>query len=105
VEDICRIFCGALGEDFPFYEIRKRRLDYYVKSTRAGQRVLASVTRFLGRRLKLVVNAAKSAVDRPWRRTVSGLHVHGAPAEPAPGEREGPGGVHARGAPFDISDT
>ena len=45
----------------------------YVKSVRAGQRVLASVTRFLERRLKLAVNAAKSAVDRPWRRTFPGL--------------------------------
>jgi RNA-directed DNA polymerase len=45
----------------------------YVKSARAGQRVLASVTRFLARRLKLAVNAAKSAVDRPWRRTFLGF--------------------------------
>lgn len=45
----------------------------YVKSLRAGQRVLASVTRFLERRLKLTVNAAKSAVDRPWRRTFLGF--------------------------------
>jgi RNA-directed DNA polymerase len=45
----------------------------YVKSLRAGQRVLASVTRFLERRLKLTVNVAKSAVDRPWRRTFLGF--------------------------------
>jgi RNA-directed DNA polymerase len=45
----------------------------YVKSLRASQRVLASVTRFLERRLKLTVNAAKSAVDRPWRRTFLGF--------------------------------
>jgi RNA-directed DNA polymerase len=44
-----------------------------VKSARAGERVLASVTRFLARRLKLAVNAATSAVDRPWRRTLLGL--------------------------------
>jgi hypothetical protein len=49
----------------------------YVKSVRAGQRVLASVTRFLERRLKLAVNAAKSAVDRPWRRTVLGFTFTG----------------------------
>jgi RNA-directed DNA polymerase len=48
-----------------------------VKSARAGQRVLASVTRFLARRLKLAVNAAKSAVDRPWRRTFLGLTCTG----------------------------
>lgn len=49
----------------------------YVKSARAGQRVLASVTRFLARRLKLAVNVAKSAVDRPWRRTFLGFTFTG----------------------------
>jgi RNA-directed DNA polymerase len=49
----------------------------YVKSARAGQRVLASVTRFLERRLKLTVNAAKSAVDRPGRRTFLGFAFTG----------------------------
>jgi RNA-directed DNA polymerase len=49
----------------------------YVRSARAGQRVLASVTRFLERRLKLTVNAAKSAVDRPWRRTFLGFTFTG----------------------------
>ncbi len=45
----------------------------YVRSRRAGERVLASVTRFLERRLKLRVNAAKSAVDRPSNRTFLGF--------------------------------
>jgi RNA-directed DNA polymerase len=49
----------------------------YVKSVRAGQRVLASVTRFLERRLELRVNEAKSAVDRPWRRTIVGFTFTG----------------------------
>src|SRR4030095_15269724 len=40
---------------------------------RAGERVFASVTRVLRRQLKLVVNKAKSAVDRPWRRTFLGF--------------------------------
>lgn len=37
----------------------------YVRSERAGQRVMASVTRFIERRLRLKVNASKSAVARP----------------------------------------
>jgi RNA-directed DNA polymerase len=45
----------------------------YVRSARAGKRVLASLTRYLERRLKLAVNEAKSAVDRPWRRTFLGF--------------------------------
>lgn len=35
----------------------------------------------------------------------SGLHGHGAPAEPAPGEREGAESVHAGGAPVDSPDA
>ena len=47
----------------------------YVKSARAGSRVLDSMTRFLAVRLKLKVNAEKSAVDRPWRRKFLGYSV------------------------------
>ena len=45
----------------------------YVKSKRAGSRVLRSISRFLINRLKLSVNEAKSAVDRPWRRQFLGF--------------------------------
>ena len=37
----------------------------YVRSHRAGERVMASVSRFLTNKLKLKVNEAKSAVARP----------------------------------------
>ncbi len=37
----------------------------YVRSERAGHRVMASVVRFIERRLRLKVNQAKSAVARP----------------------------------------
>jgi RNA-directed DNA polymerase len=47
----------------------------YVHSQRAGERVLASLTRFLEERLKLRVNRAKSAVDRPWKRSFLGYTV------------------------------
>jgi RNA-directed DNA polymerase len=40
----------------------------YVRSRQAGERVMASITRFLADTLKLMVNAAKSAVARPWVR-------------------------------------
>jgi RNA-directed DNA polymerase len=45
----------------------------YVRSQQAGERVMASVTRFLKRKLRLKVNEAKSAVDRPWNRTFLGF--------------------------------
>jgi RNA-directed DNA polymerase len=38
----------------------------YVRSKRAGERVMATVTRFLEKRLHLRVNPTKSAVGRPW---------------------------------------
>ncbi len=44
----------------------------YVRSEAAGQRVMASITRFIERRLKLQVNAQKSAVGRPWQRSFLG---------------------------------
>jgi RNA-directed DNA polymerase len=45
----------------------------YVRSRRAGERVMTSVSRFVARRLKLRVNAAKSAVDQPSRRKFLGF--------------------------------
>lgn len=45
----------------------------YVRSRRAAERTLASVTRFVERRLRLNVNRDKSAVDRPWRRKFLGF--------------------------------
>lgn len=45
----------------------------YVRSRRAGERVMASVTRYLERRLRLKVNEAKSAVDRPSNRKFLGF--------------------------------
>jgi RNA-directed DNA polymerase len=38
----------------------------YVKSRRAGERVLQSVTRFITHRMRLKVNADKSGVHHPW---------------------------------------
>lgn len=48
----------------------------YVKSFRAGQRVMESITRFLEQKLKLRVNRKKSAVDRPWRRKFLGFSFY-----------------------------
>ncbi|NLC68197.1 MAG: group II intron reverse transcriptase/maturase [Clostridiaceae bacterium] len=39
----------------------------YVKSRKAAERVMASITRFLEEELKLKVNKEKSVVDRPWK--------------------------------------
>jgi RNA-directed DNA polymerase len=47
----------------------------YVQSKKAGERTLDSVRRFLEQRLKLKVNAEKSAVDRPWKRKFLGYSM------------------------------
>jgi RNA-directed DNA polymerase len=45
----------------------------YVRSQRAGERVMASIERFLSKRLKLRVNKAKSAIGRPVKRKFLGF--------------------------------
>jgi hypothetical protein len=45
----------------------------YVRSRRAGERVMASITRFIMTKLKLKVNQQKSAVARPWDRKFPGF--------------------------------
>jgi RNA-directed DNA polymerase len=47
----------------------------YVASERAGVGLLHGLTEFLGERLKLKVNASKSAVARPWQRKFLGYSV------------------------------
>jgi group II intron reverse transcriptase/maturase len=47
----------------------------YVRSERAGKRVMASIAHFIERRLRLKVNAAKSAVVKPEERHFLGLRL------------------------------
>src|SRR5271166_5846151 len=51
----------------------------YVRSERAGQRVMASITRFITQKLKLKVNEAKSAVARPQERKFLGFSFTAGP--------------------------
>jgi len=45
----------------------------YVRTRKAGRRVMKSITSFIEEKLKLKVNRYKSKVDRPWRRTFLGF--------------------------------
>ena len=45
----------------------------YVKSRRAGERVMQGITSFIENKLKLKVNNNKSAVERPWKRKFLGF--------------------------------
>jgi retron-type reverse transcriptase len=53
----------------------------YVSSERAGQRVMASVVHFIERRLRLKVNADKSAVSRPEHRHFLGFSLRREPLD------------------------
>src|SRR5499426_1633507 len=63
-------------------ELERRKLRFaryaddsniYVRSRRAGERVMASITAFITTKLKLKVNQQKSAVARPWERKFLGF--------------------------------
>jgi RNA-directed DNA polymerase len=60
------------GHDFVRYA---DDCNVYVRSQAAGERVMASLERFLEKRLRLQVNRDKSAVERPWRRKFLGYSV------------------------------
>ncbi|WP_341348909.1 reverse transcriptase domain-containing protein [Syntrophorhabdus aromaticivorans] len=47
----------------------------YVKSAKAGERVMASLTSFLEKKLRLKVNGKKSAVAAPWVRKFLGYSM------------------------------
>lgn len=53
----------------------------YVRSERAGKRVMASISRFIERRLRLKVNQAKSAVGRPEERHFVGFRLRREPED------------------------
>ncbi len=48
----------------------------YVRSERAGKRVMEGVRKILTENLKLKVNESKSAVDRPWKRKFLGFSFY-----------------------------
>ena len=77
----------------------------YVRSQRAGQRVMASITRFITTKLKLKVNESKSAVARPWERKFLGLSFTHAPGAETADCAEGPGPIQGACPGTDASDA
>ncbi|MEJ8554489.1 reverse transcriptase domain-containing protein [Tepidibacter sp. Z1-5] len=74
---LANILLDDLGKEL---EIRRHKFcryaddfNIFVKSERAGKRVMESITKFLEKKLKLKVNKEKSAVDRPTRRKFLGF--------------------------------
>jgi RNA-directed DNA polymerase len=75
----------------------------YVRSERAGQRVMEGVTQFITQKLRLKVNEAKSAVARPQERKFLGFSFSAGPEvrrAPSPGRSAGTGGARAAGKQY-----
>src|SRR6516162_3996905 len=70
-------FCEGGGVRF----LSATRRNIYVRSRRAGERVMASVTKFLTKKLKLKVNETKSAVALPEERKFLGFTISNDGAE------------------------
>ena len=62
-------FCESVRVRFP----RATRRNIYVKSEKAGKRIMGSVVKYLTNKLKLKVNEQKSAVAHPWERKFLGF--------------------------------
>ena len=54
----------------------------FVRSERAGRRVMESISRFIEKKLRLQVNQEKSAVGRPWERKYLGFCVTSSRSNP-----------------------
>jgi len=76
---LANIYLDALDQ-----ELERRGLGFsryaddcnvYVGSRRAAERVLESLTHWIGKHLRLEVNASKSGVGRPWERKFLGFRI------------------------------
>ena len=79
-------FCESAGVRSP----RATHRNIYVRSRRAGERVMTSVSRFLAGKLRLTVNEAKSAVARPEERKFLGFSITMTGASGASRQRPSP---------------
>lgn len=77
---LANIYLDALDQ-----ELERRGLTFsryaddcniYVSSRRAAERVLASITDWINKHLRLEVNASKSGVGRPWERKFLGFRIN-----------------------------
>ena len=72
---MCSSDLGALERQGRRFARYADDCNIFVKSKRAGERIMHSVTRYLRESLRLTVNAQKSAVDRPRNRKFLGFTV------------------------------
>jgi RNA-directed DNA polymerase len=77
---LANIYLDALDRELESRGLRFCRdaddCNIYVGSEAAAKRVLAGITRWIERHLRLKVNEAKSGAGRPWERTFLGFRVN-----------------------------
>ncbi len=77
---LANIYLDALDQELERRELAFSRYaddcNIYVSSERAAQRVLASISEWVARNLRLEINATKSGVGRPWERKFLGFRIN-----------------------------
>ena len=77
---LANIYLDALDRELDRRDLAFSRYaddcNVYVSSEAAAERVLASLTEWLHRNLRLEVNATKSGVGRPWERKFLGFRIN-----------------------------
>ncbi len=77
---LANIYLDALDQELERHGLEFSRYaddcNVYVGSRRAAERVLASLTTWIEKRLRLEVNATKSGVGRPWERKFLGFTIN-----------------------------
>jgi RNA-directed DNA polymerase len=77
---LANIYLDALDKELERRELAFSRYaddcNIYVGSRRAAERVLANVTEWIKKQLRLEVNADKSGVGRPWERKFLGFRIN-----------------------------
>jgi RNA-directed DNA polymerase len=77
----------------------------YVRSQRAGERVMESITRFITKQLKLKINSEKSAVARRWQRKFLGFSFTSAGVPKRADRAESGGPVQGASTKVDVPNA
>ena len=111
---LCRPCCSNIVLDEFDRELERRGLRFaryaddsniYVRSRRAGERVMESITRFITTKLKLKVNAAEECGGAAMGTEVSGLQLHRESGTEAADCAESGGPVQGAGSGTDEPDA
>jgi RNA-directed DNA polymerase len=77
---LANIYLDALDRELETRDLAFSRYaddcNIYVSSRRSAERVMASITKWITKHLRLEINAAKSGAGRPWERKFLGFRIN-----------------------------